>query len=93
MVFLCTETEIRMLGFVTLVLQLLCSLVTQHKLLDLFELKSVVAQSFAPLSRDFDFAVLDHRNTQFRKGLNSDVHPRTRYEGPEGEYSYSSILS
>jgi len=84
MVFLCTETEIRLLHFVTMILQFLCSLVTQHKLLDLFELKSVVEQSFA---------ILDHRNTPCRKGLNSEVHPRTRYEGPEGEYRYSSILS
>jgi hypothetical protein len=91
--FLCIEKETRLLRFVTLMLQFLCSLVTEYKLLDLFELKSMVGQSFATLSRDFDFTILDHSNTLFRKGLNNEALPKTSHEGPDGEQWCSCILS
>lgn len=49
------------------------------------ELKSMIGQDFTPLSRNFDFTILDHRNTPSRKGLNNEVPPKKRHVGPKGE--------
>ena len=83
--FLCIETEVRLLHFVTLVLQLLRSSVTEHKLLDLFGLKSRVGQSFAPLLRDFELLFWTTEIHHFAMVYYSEVHPRTRHEGSQEE--------